>query len=200
MKLKNKQHSRLLAEHHRRWCNCNKCPLGYKATERVIYRGKNPADVLFIGEAPGMSENVLGEPFVGPSGEVLNKLISNTLNTYTYCITNMLACAPFKANMGDVREPHPKELDACRDRLIEFVPLVNPRAIVLMGRIAKTYFPQEAPDTPVPIFYIDHPSFILRQRTHIKVNGVKETIEGKAFHQSLITLREMVEWLNEQTT
>lgn len=61
--------------HVARWKDCRRCCLCDGRKTVVLARGKIPCDVLFIGEAPGDSENVLGQPFIGPAGKLLDEII-----------------------------------------------------------------------------------------------------------------------------
>lgn len=98
-----------------------------------------PADILFIGEAPGDSEDVLGQPFVGPAGHLLDRIIARAIPAslgLKLAYTNLTACVPVKSK--DSHEPTRESMDKCRPRLEEFVGLVaNPRLIVAVGRLAK---------------------------------------------------------------
>lgn len=67
--------SMTLAQHQAKWQNCQACPLHQNRTQVVTFRGDNPCDVLLVGEAPGRSEDALGEPFVGEAGYCLKEII-----------------------------------------------------------------------------------------------------------------------------
>jgi uracil-DNA glycosylase len=61
----------------------------------VLCRGRLPCDVLFVGEAPGVSEDVLGRPFVGPAGKLLDTIVERALDgQYDCAMTNLVACIP----------------------------------------------------------------------------------------------------------
>ncbi|GAG10072.1 unnamed protein product, partial [marine sediment metagenome] len=61
----------------KRYKNCRKCGL-YEFRRKIVFgRGKVPADILFVGEAPGKSEDLIGEAFVGPSGRLLDMAIKD---------------------------------------------------------------------------------------------------------------------------
>lgn len=66
-------------DHVARWKDCTDCPLCQQRDQIVLARGQVPADVVFIGEAPGASEDALGMPFVGPAGHLLDGIISNAI-------------------------------------------------------------------------------------------------------------------------
>ncbi len=77
------------------WKECRRCALCETRTRTVLCRGNVPAQVVFIGEAPGASEDVKGTPFFGPAGHLLNHIIERAglVETPT-CITNLLGCIP----------------------------------------------------------------------------------------------------------
>ena len=113
--------------------DCQNCPLGATRTNLVFGVGNENAEVLFIGEGPGEQEDLKGEPFVGRSGQLLDKYmdaigLDRKKNIY---IANMVKCRPPKN-----RDPQPDEQDACLGWLREQVRLMKPKIIVCVGRIA----------------------------------------------------------------
>lgn len=112
---------------------CQKCQLGATRTNLVFGIGNENAEVLFIGEGPGEQEDLKGEPFVGRSGQLLDKYLDaigldRTKNIY---IANMVKCRP-----PQNRDPQPAEQDACIVWLREQVRLMKPKIIVCVGRIS----------------------------------------------------------------
>jgi len=95
--------------------------------------GPVPAQIFFIGEAPGAKEDQLGRPFVGPSGMLLNRLLETAgLSRQQVYITSCVKCRP-----PNNRTPHTSELDICQATwLNEQIDLVNPKIVVLLGKIA----------------------------------------------------------------
>jgi len=147
------------------WEKCERCPLHIHATNHVVYeeceeaRDKKSIDVLFIGEAPGVSEDLTGRPFIGPAGKVLRSMINDLGFGFTYGITNTVACMP-RAEWPSTkfRAPSILEIDRCRKRVEELIDLRDPLVIVLLGKVAReSYF-----DVGVPTISIYHPSYILR--------------------------------------
>jgi uracil-DNA glycosylase len=112
---------------------CVRCPLHQSRTHAVPGEGSVPAKVFFIGEAPGGKEDALGRPFVGPSGRLLNGLLETAgLDRQQVYITSCVKCRP-----PNNRTPHRNELDTCQSAwLNEQIDLVNPKIIVLLGRVA----------------------------------------------------------------
>jgi len=158
---------RRLRQHIHDWQDCQLCPLGKTATHHVLYRGQVPCQVLFVGEAPGESEDILGEPFVGPAGDILNDLIEDTHKQtsiyFSYAITNVVCCLPYDTENDTLREPTQIEASACNPRLREFVSLCNPSLVVLLGKIADRDFGRRKEFFRYQTLSIKHPAYISRQ-------------------------------------
>ena len=111
---------------------CEKCPLREGRTQVVFGVGNRNAKVLFIGEGPGEQEDLQGKPFVGRSGQYLDKLLASvglTREKDLY-IGNIVKCRP-----PHNRDPLPEEQDACIDWLRAQTALIKPKIIVCLGRI-----------------------------------------------------------------
>ena len=111
---------------------CEKCAL-YKTRNNIAFgKGSHNAKIIFIGEAPGESEDREGLPFVGRAGKLLDKYMFNfdftPENVYT---TNILKCRP-----PNNRDPAESEQDVCIDYLRTQTKLIEPKIIVCLGRIA----------------------------------------------------------------
>ena len=139
-------------EHVNRWNGCTACDLCHTRKRVVMARGNVPADVVFIGEAPGQSEDVLGRPFVGPAGRLLDDIIEQSIGAVnrhllqekrrplTYALTNLVSCIPLDPeDRTKLAQPETESIKACRPRLVEFVRLCQPRMIVLVGSLARDY-------------------------------------------------------------
>ena len=112
---------------------CEKFPLREGRTQVVFGVGNRNAKVLFIGEGPGEQEDLQGKPFVGRSGQYLDKLLASvglTREKDLY-IGNIVKCRP-----PHNRDPLPEEQDACIDWLRAQTALIKPKIIVCLGRIA----------------------------------------------------------------
>jgi DNA polymerase len=113
--------------------NCKKCALCETRTNIVFGTGCETAEVMFIGEAPGEKEDLTGEPFVGRSGQLLDKYLAHidlNRNKNAY-IANIVKCRPPKN-----RDPLPAEQDLCIGWLREQVRILRPKILVCVGRIA----------------------------------------------------------------
>ena len=113
--------------------NCRKCGLCQTRTNVVFGVGKEDAEVMFIGEGPGQQEDLKGEPFVGRSGQLLDKLMATVdlFRDRNIYIANTVKCRP-----PQNRTPFPEEAAACLPYLRQQVALVRPQVIVLLGATA----------------------------------------------------------------
>ena len=112
---------------------CTKCNLSKSRTQVVFGEGNVHAGIMLIGEGPGYYEDELGRPFVGPSGELLDKILGAcgfTRWEHVY-IANIVKCRP-----PQNREPLPEERQACLPYLKEQIRLIDPDIIVLLGATA----------------------------------------------------------------
>lgn len=113
---------------------CTKCNLCDGRTYVVIERGNRDAKWMFVGEAPLDAEDKSGTPFVGSSGELLDKMIAAMkldINNDVY-IVNAIKCIP-PVN----RNPEPIEIETCKQHLLKQIALVKPKIIIALGRFAS---------------------------------------------------------------
>jgi len=143
------------------------------ARQAVFARGNPEADIMVIGEAPGRDEDIQGKPFVGKSGQLLDKIFAAIgLNEDTLYITNVINWRP----PGN-RNPTPDEITRCKPFIQKHMELIDPKVIVLVGGVSFsaltgktgimknrgqwTTLPVNGKDVPtLPIY---HPAFLLRQ-------------------------------------
>ena len=112
---------------------CTRCELCKTRTNVVFGQGVEDAEVLFVGEGPGQNEDEQGLPFVGRSGQLLDKyLFAIDLDRKKNCyIANIVKCRP-----PQNRDPLPAESEACMPWLREQFRLLKPKIVVCLGRIA----------------------------------------------------------------
>lgn len=161
--------------HRQQWKNCTRCDIGVIACKKAFIRGELPCDVLFVGEAPGKSEDVLGLPFVGPAGRLLDQLWERRNDGRTgpkvpplrRAIINTVACRPTDTAGGDNRQPTETELVMCRPQfegLLRLCVRQDPRQrktlLVALGKVAAGWLRvlKIEPDCE-----LQHPAYILRQ-------------------------------------
>ena len=118
---------------------CTRCAhLACSRTQTVFGVGNPDADLMFIGEAPGVDEDQQGEPFVGRAGQLLTKIIKamNFAREDVY-IANILKCRPDTAPgaFGN-RTPTPVEMQTCRPYLVEQIEIIEPKVLVALGAVA----------------------------------------------------------------
>jgi uracil-DNA glycosylase family 4 len=111
---------------------CTRCRLHQSRTQVVFGQGDPNADLMFVGEAPGFHEDRQGIPFVGPSGQLLNRLLEGIgLRRQDVYICNVVKSRP-----PQNRDPLPDEIAACRPWLDAQVRLVDPKVVVTLGNFA----------------------------------------------------------------
>jgi uracil-DNA glycosylase len=112
---------------------CQRCELGQSRTNAVVGRGNPKAPILIVGEGPGQNEDEQGLPFVGKSGQLLEKILASVhLNTeQDVYICNIVKCRP----PGN-RTPTPQESETCKPYLLEQIRIISPKIILLTGATA----------------------------------------------------------------
>ncbi len=149
---------------------CHMCQLSKTRSKAVFGEGNSNAKLMFVGEAPGMSEDSIGKPFVGRAGELLTKMIENVLfvSREDVYISNIVKCRP-----PNNRTPTESEAHTCRPYLQREIELVKPKIIVALGSTAYKYLSNDnSPISKVRGSTIEmdgyimiptyHPSYLLR--------------------------------------
>lgn len=159
-----------LQQHAQKWTGCKLCALCEGRKHVVIGRGRAPAELLFCGEAPGSSEDVLAQPFVGPAGSLLDQIIERSVPAdVRYALNNLVGCYPLEQKKTGDHAPPSEAIKACASRLREFVELCQPRLIVCVGNLARDWLDlKRKPHVDLgqynetPRVAITHPAAILR--------------------------------------
>ncbi len=225
---------------HQAWSQCRGCNLCQERQNVVFGDGNPDSQIMIIGEAPGETEDKYGLPFIGAAGQLLDqylaqssdkehvqeifeKLISarssrdkdghrvelrNELLNEVY-FTNAVMCRP-----PENRDPIPKELEACRTRLLEQIYLVDPVLILTAGRIATEalvgrkvsitqsrgeLFDIEIPGKlhsdqklRYPVLAILHPSYLLRKNDFRQKGG-----DGAKTYNDFVRSMNVIDKFNE---
>ena len=170
------------------WQDCTRCPLWQTRTKVVLCRGSIPADIAFVGEAPGDSEDLVGNPFVGPAGRLLNGMIRDALaklgheqelptreqpdplpnSPWRMLFSNLVGCMPEKRT--DDHRPKKESILKCRPRLLDLIDMAQPRLIIAVGTTARDELDPKihnpVPFTKwIPSASITHPAAMLRAPT-----------------------------------
>lgn len=158
------------AELERGVAACRACRLCEHRQRAVLGVGDRHADWLFIGEGPGAEEDVRGEPFVGQAGKLLDNMLAaiGLQRQQKVYIGNAVKCRP----PGN-RTPEAEELHACKPFIERQIALIQPKLIVLLGRVAvstvlaenaalgtlrgKRFFYEK-----IPVIVTYHPAYLLR--------------------------------------
>ena len=186
----------LYQQHVRDWKDCTRCELHETRQKVVLCRGSVPCDVLFVGEAPGESENVIGQPFVGPAGKLLDEIVKRAwqgITNISWAMTNLVACIPRDMDEGGkTAEPDVDSVQACAPRLQEFVIISKPRLIVCVGSVSRDWLDSKykgnirLEDDRGLIQQVDiaHPAYILR---------LNVAQRGLAMQRCVVTIRNAIE-------
>jgi DNA polymerase len=101
-------------------------------TQVVFGVGDPNADLMFVGEAPGLNEDKQGEPFVGAAGQLLNRLLNEIgLSREDVYIANVIKCRP----PGN-RDPQTDEIESCKGYLRGQISMIDPNVVVTLGNFA----------------------------------------------------------------
>ena len=183
--------------------DCHRCHLYEPATQTVFGEGPADSGVMFIGEQPGDQEDVIGRPFVGPAGQLLDRAMEEAgIERRAVYVTN--AVKHFKFEPRGKRRIHQSpdagEIAACRFWLdVERVRL-QPRLLVLMGAsAARAVLQRQVTITrergrPIPMedgqtaFVTVHPSYLLRIP-----DAESKAREYRAFVRDLAAIRQLIE-------
>ena len=160
-----------ITDHVNKWKGCTQCEYGETRHKIVLGKGDIPCDILFCGEAPGASENVLGLPFIGKAGKILDRIVykvfgSPQTNKYRIAYNNIIACIPL-VDGHEKEVPDDECIVSCRERLEEFIKIASPKLIIAVGKLSDDWLDQtykHAVRVPnkTPIVAIQHPASILR--------------------------------------
>ena len=151
--------------------SCTKCMLHETRHQTVFGEGPICSEIMIVGEAPGKEEDEQGIPFVGRAGKLLNLFLESIdVNRKSVFITNTVKCRP-----PDNRNPMIEEINACSNFLEKQIKIVNPKVLVLLGKVAanrllgedkvmselrQKRFHIDKFAIPIIVFY--HPAYILR--------------------------------------
>jgi DNA polymerase len=158
--------------------DCRLCGLCETRTQTVFGVGNRSARLMVIGEAPGAEEDRQGEPFVGRAGQLLNAMLRAAgFAREEVFIANVLKCRP-----PHNRDPSDEEAESCLPYLRRQIELVNPNAILCVGRIAAQRL--LGTDSPIgrlrgrlhdldgrPVIVTYHPAYLLRSPGEKRKSG-----------------------------
>jgi len=170
--------------------NCYLCELS-KSRQKVVFGKGNPnSDIVFVGEAPGATEDSLGEPFVGRAGELLTNMIERVLERprSSVYISNIVKCRP-----PNNRTPTPKEALTCRPYILKELAIIKPKLIIALGATAFRYLTND--NTPISkarghffdyngmkVLPTYHPSYLLRNPS-AKREAYNDMLKIKAYFE-----------------
>lgn len=157
---------------------CRACRIGYERRNNVYGEGEPCARLMLVGEGPGETEDLLGRPFVGRAGDLLEKMLGAIgLAREDVYICNTVKCRPTLLDGERLRNraPDPAEMANCRPFLDEQIEIVDPSVILALGApAAKSFLGRDFAitrgrgrwyDGPrgIPLMVTFHPAYVLRQ-------------------------------------
>jgi uracil-DNA glycosylase family 4 len=150
---------------------CTRCALHAQRKQTVFARGSGASGLMFIGEGPGEEEDNQGLPFVGPAGQLLDRMIgAMKLDRDAVYVCNIVKCRPPRN-----RKPELDEMQRCMPYLDEQVTLMEPKVIVALGATAVQGLLGTSEGITrlrgqwklfrgrIPVMPTFHPAFLLRQ-------------------------------------
>lgn len=148
---------------------CTRCSLHAGRTRSVFARGNPESEIVFVGEGPGYNEDQQGLPFVGPAGQLLDKMIA----AMGYGRDDVYICNVVKCRPPENRTPLPNEAAACAPFLEAQIHAIAPKVIVALGRCAAENLGLTEPGAKgwrgvwrewqgIPAIATYHPAFLLR--------------------------------------
>lgn len=180
------------------------CPLKLTAKSMVFEDGARDAELMLVGEAPGRDEDTVGRPFVGRSGQLLDRMLQaiGLPRERSAYIANAIYWRP----PGN-RDPSDLEIATCRPFILRQIELVNPKVIVFLGaqplralvggdaaragirRIRGRWMTFDTGNIQIPAMPTFHPAYLLRQ-----------PLEKKAVWRDLLDVREKLGSIGPRTT
>jgi DNA polymerase len=169
---------------------CRKCAIGSQRRNSVYGEGDPCAQLMLIGEGPGETEDLLGRPFVGRAGQLLEKMLGAIgLAREDVYICNTVKCRPTLPGPRGPRNraPEPDEMINCRPYLDEQIDIIHPRVILALGApAAKSFLGRDFAITKmrgrwyegplgIALMATFHPAYVLRQ-TGGELEAVKRLV------------------------
>ncbi|MFL0356767.1 UdgX family uracil-DNA binding protein [Erythrobacter sp. GH1-10] len=186
----------------RQIATCRDCPIAECGTRAVMGEGPATASLMIVGEQPGDQEDVVGRPFVGPAGQLLDECLERAgIERSTAYVTNAVKHFKFvpKIVQGGKRRlhqtPQAKEIDTCRWWLESERGIVKPRVVLALGASAargilgKTVSVSKVRGAPIPLgdgselWVSVHPSYLLR------LDGEASEEQGRLFARDLAAVQ-----------
>ncbi len=172
--------------------DCHLCELSKSRKKVVFGEGNINSPIMFIGEAPGASEDESGRPFVGRAGQLLTKIIESVLlcEREDVYIANVIKCRP-----PQNRVPSSTEVASCKPYILKQIAMVNPKILVALGTTSYQFLTDDM--TPIsrvrgvtlefgdkiliPTF---HPSYLLRNPS-AKKDAYRDFLKIKAYLEEI---------------
>jgi uracil-DNA glycosylase family 4 len=169
---------------------CRRCQIGSERRNNVYGEGDPEAPLMVVGEGPGETEDLMGRPFVGRAGQLLDRMLGAIgLAREEVYICNTVKCRPTVPGPNGPRNraPDPTEMANCRPFLDDQIEIIHPRVILAVGApAAKSFLGRDFQITKqrgrwyegplgIPLMVTFHPAYILRQ-TGGEIDAVKRLV------------------------
>lgn len=171
---------------------CERCPLHRERTHAVFGEGDPGARVVCVGEAPGAREDETGRPFVGPAGQLLDRLLLSV----GFRREEVYICNVLKSRPPGNRDPRPEEIEACSPYLHRQLELIDPDVVVAFGAFAARTLLDATGSLGslrgvthryrgYPLVVTYHPAALLRNRSWTRptwedLQRVRRIVDGEA--------------------
>jgi DNA polymerase len=179
-------------------CQCNKCPDLVESRRQHVFGEGNPnADIVFLGEAPGQTEDETGRPFVGKSGELLNVMLENiNIKREDVYILNIVKCRPERN-----RNPFPEEAANCRPFLDLQLKVIRPKIIVCLGAVAaKNLLNSPESVNKLRGSWYNHANSKVRVTFHPSYLLRNPSDKAKAWEDFEVIKQGLIEWTGSTTS
>jgi uracil-DNA glycosylase len=169
---------------------CRRCQIGFERRNNVYGEGDPEARLMVVGEGPGETEDLMGRPFVGRAGQLLDRMLNAIgLAREDVYICNTVKCRPTVPGPNGPRNraPDPSEMTNCRPFLDDQIEIIRPNVILAMGApAAKSFLGRDFQITKqrgrwydgplgIPLMVTFHPAYVLRQ-TGGEIEAVKRLV------------------------
>ncbi len=169
-------------QHVKEWSGCKRCDLCKTRKQVVHARGSIPADLVLCAEAPGVSEDVIGKPMVGPAGDLFDEILRRAIpKGITYLIANLVGCLPLDEEGKKQGQPPEEAIEACTPRLQHLIRMADPKLVVCVGAMARDWLTPGYKHSiklhrEIPRVEVIHPAAIIRSNYAMRGLAIQKAV------------------------